>query len=125
MILTKSGVISGQIVFSAALNDFQRAGHGDTTTAAQRGQTKCLALVFQRMKQGHHDPAAGGTHRVAQADAGAVDVGDFAVQVQVTFAADILGGEGFVQFHEVEVGDGQLVAVHQIIHGRYRGKAHD
>jgi hypothetical protein len=55
------------------------------------------------VKQGDHDAAAGGAHRMAQADAGTVDVGDLPVEPEVPFAADVLGGEGLVDLHQFEI----------------------
>ncbi len=55
------------------------------------------------MNQGDHDPRTGGAHGMAKADAGAVDVGDFAVQTQLFFAADVLGRKGFVDLDQFKI----------------------
>ena len=62
---------------------------------------------------------------MAQADAGAVDVGDFPVEAQFVFAADVLGGKGFVDFHQIEVGHAKAGSFHEVFHGRNRRQAHD
>ena len=94
-------------------------------TAAQGGQSQAFAPFLHGVKQGDHDPGAGGADRVAQPDAGAVDIGDVPIQPEFPFAAYVLGGKGFVDFHEFEVGDLEATALREVAHGRNRREAHD
>src|SRR5690606_485859 len=76
---------------------------------------------------GHQQAGAGHAQGVAQGDRAAVGVDPGVVVLDTQFAHDgqALGGEGFVQFDDVDLIDGQALLVQQLAYRRYRADAHD
>ncbi len=60
-----------------------------------------------------------------QTDTGAVDVGRLAIQPQIPLTADVLGGKGFVELDQLEIVDGQVMAIQKVPDRRHRGETHD
>jgi hypothetical protein len=48
--------------------------------------------------------APGGAHGMAQADAGAVDVGDLPVQAELFFASQVLGRKRLIELDHFKIG---------------------
>ncbi|OGU57265.1 MAG: hypothetical protein A2X64_10940 [Ignavibacteria bacterium GWF2_33_9] len=85
------------------LHHFNGAGHGHAAAAAEGGKAQGLFPFFHGIHEGDHDSGAGGAHGMAEADAGTVDVGDFPVQTQFFFAAQVLSCKGLVDFDEFKI----------------------
>ena len=87
------------------LQHFDGTGHRYPSAATQGCQAETLTALLQAMYQGHHDPGAGRTDRVAQTNTRAVDVGNLALQAEFPFTSDVLGGKGLIDLHQFEIRD--------------------
>lgn len=54
---------------------------------------------------------------MSQADTGAIDIGAIPVETKFSFAANVLGGKGFVNFHQLEVCDLEPASLHEVFNG--------
>src|SRR5690606_19501083 len=90
-------------------------------------QGVAAAGALQLQGGGHQQAGAGHAQRVAQGDGAAVgvDPGVVVLDAQLTHDREALGGEGFVQFDDVDLIDGQALLVQQLAYRRYRADAHD
>ncbi len=101
----KGGILNFYKDKEMRLKHFDGAGHGNAAAAAQGGKAQRVAAFFHGMDQGDHDSCACCAYRMAKSDAGAVDVGDLAVQAKLFFTADVLGRKGFVDLDQFEIPD--------------------
>src|SRR5690554_4005469 len=103
--------------------------HGDTLayTYTHGAQGVAAAGALQLQGGGHQQAGAGHAQRVAQGDGAAVgvDPGVVVLDAQLTHDREALCGEGFVQFDDVDLVDGQALLVQQLAYCRYRADAHD
>lgn len=97
--------------------EFRRSAHlpnrclAHAAADAQGGQAEAVAAPFHFVEQGNEDAGAGAADGVTQADAGAVDVGDFPVETEEFLAGKVLRSEGLVNFNEVEILQGKTGAL--------------
>ena len=62
---------------------------------------------------------------MAECDGAAVDVEFLAVEMQLAIAGQDLGGEGFVEFDQIEVGEFEAVFLFHLADGGHGADAHD
>src|ERR1700719_1189737 len=77
------------------------------------------------MEQSHRDARARASDRVAEGDGATIDVELFAIKMQLAIAGQDLGGEGLIQFDEIEVRQVETVPLFHLANGRHRPNAHD
>lgn len=85
------------------LDHFNGAGHRNPAATAQRRQAQGVAPFLHRVQQGDDQPGTGGSDGVPQADPRPIDIGDFPIQTQLFFAADVLRCEGFIDLDQFEI----------------------
>jgi hypothetical protein len=82
--------------------------HGDAVAAAEAegGDAALAAGAVELVDEGGEDAGAAAADGVAQGDAAAADVEFGFVHTEFLDVAEDLGGEGFVDFEEIDVVDG-------------------
>src|SRR5690606_8068850 len=119
-------VCSFMILFSPsgsqALDD---GGDPHATAHAEGAQSVLLVTAFQLIQHGAHDHGTGGPQRVAHGDGTAVDVHFVVTQAHVLHETHGHGGEGLVDFHQVDLIDGHAGFLQYLAAGRRRASEHD
>src|SRR5713101_9861968 len=80
---------------------------------------------FELVGQFHREDGPGGAHRMAEGDGAAVRVDLLGVDFELADDGHRLGGEGFVQLHEIDIVDRHADFLEQFLHGEDGGHAHD
>src|SRR5271168_3338910 len=114
------------MVFSAmALNPYDDGGDTHAAADAQCDERATGVAALELVDHGAGDHRAGGTERVSHRDGAAVDVELLVRDVEVLLELQHDGGEGLVQFEQVDVVDRQARAVEHLAGGRGRAGQHD
>src|SRR5205085_8009143 len=79
--------------------------HRNALTAADAGrrQTVLLAATPKLVQHGQHQSRARCAERVAERNRAAVDIGALTVKPKLTLDGEVLAGEGFVHFDEINL----------------------
>ena len=101
-------------------------GHVGQATAFAHGlKAIATAPALEGVDQGGHQLGARGTEGVAQGDGAAIDVQLVGVDPEALQGGDRDGGEGFIDFEDVDVLDLHASLLQGALGGRKRGFQHD
>src|SRR5206468_2596024 len=77
------------------------------------------------VQHGQHQSRARRAERMAERNRAAVDVGAFTVKPKLTLNREVLAGEGFVHFDEINLFKLQAGSGERFLRSRHRAYAHD
>src|SRR5258708_38775462 len=88
---------------------FTRQAHAHPAADAERGQAAARFSLQHFVEQRHRDAGPGAADGMAERNSATVDVESFAIEMQLAIACQHLGGEGFIQFNQIEVAETEAV----------------
>src|SRR5208337_5288374 len=92
---------------SGGIFDGQR--HAHPAADAKRGQAPACLSLEHFVEQRHRSARSGAADGMAKRDGAAVDVEFLAIEMQLAVARQHLGGEGFIEFDQIEAAEVEAV----------------
>src|ERR1700674_3631811 len=94
--------------------------------ANAQGRNATFGLALEHLtQQRDRDARSGATDRMAERDRAAIDIQFLRIEMQFPVAGQDLGGEGFVELYQVEIGYAELMLLLHLAQRRYWSNAHD
>src|SRR6266478_3820152 len=104
---------------------FDRQRHAHTAAHAEGGQAAARFALQHFVEQRDRDARSSAADGMAECDGATVDVELLAIEMQLAIARQYLGGEGFIQFDQIEVAELDAVFLFHFADGRHWPYAHE